>query len=105
MGVPLWIAQGGVMLRSQNQMKPLYDYSYYLSIISFDFLILNSYKHVHQFQEGLFSIMMAMLGGVFTCVVGILVFPQYAGGAAPDSLISHRACCHVSNALHPNLRI
>jgi len=73
------ITMGGVMLRSQNQMKPLYDYSYYLSIISFDFLILNSYKHVHQFQEGLFSIMMAMLGGVFTCVVGILVFPQYAG--------------------------
>eukprot|EP00192_Tetraselmis_astigmatica_P005610 CAMPEP_0117685846 /NCGR_PEP_ID=MMETSP0804-20121206/22025_1 /TAXON_ID=1074897 /ORGANISM="Tetraselmis astigmatica, Strain CCMP880" /LENGTH=515 /DNA_ID=CAMNT_0005497281 /DNA_START=276 /DNA_END=1823 /DNA_ORIENTATION=- len=69
----------GVLTRSRNTMKPLYDYSFSLSVLSFDFLLLDSYKHADQFRDGVFSILMVTLGGIFTCAVGTLLLPQFAG--------------------------
>jgi len=70
---------GGVVLRARNHMRPLYDHSYFLSVASFDFLLLDLYKHAHQFLDGMYSILMVVVGGFFTVVMGLLCFPQYAG--------------------------
>mmetsp|Transcript_41093 Transcript_41093/g.73881 ORF Transcript_41093/g.73881 Transcript_41093/m.73881 type:complete len:364 (-) Transcript_41093:661-1752(-) len=69
----------GVYLRSQNKSSPAWDYSYFLAVLSFDFLLLDSFSDVNQYQDSIARIAMVTLGGIITCGVGLVMFPQYAG--------------------------
>jgi len=69
----------GVYLRSQNTSTPAWDYSYFLAVLSFDFLLLDSFHDANQYQDSIARIAMVTLGGAITCAVGLVMFPQYAG--------------------------
>ena len=73
------VPQGGVLLRSFNKLKPLYDYSFFLGVLSFDYLLLDSFKHSNPLGEGILSIYMVVVGGFFTAAMGVFCLPQYAG--------------------------
>lgn len=60
-------------------MKPLYDYSFFLCVASFDFLLLDAFKHTNPFGDGLYSIFMVVIGSLFTVSIGVFCFPQFAG--------------------------
>lgn len=72
----------GVYLRSQNTSTPAWDYSYFLAVLSFDFLLLDSFHDANQYQDSIARIAMVTLGGAITCAVGLVMFPQYAGECA-----------------------
>ena len=70
---------GGVLLRSMNRLSPAYDYTYLITVLTFDFLLLDSFADANQYRDGVYSILMVLLGGLFTCVVGVFLFPQFSG--------------------------
>ena len=55
------------------------DYIFFMAVLSFDFLLLDSFSDLNEYQDGLERILMVCAGGLITCSVGTVLLPQYAG--------------------------
>jgi len=69
----------GVYLRAINKASPAFDYSYFLAVLSFDFLLLDSFSDANQYLDSMERIFMVSAGGLLTCGIGTTILPQYGG--------------------------
>ena len=79
---------GAVFARASNKQSPNWDYFFFLSVLSFDFLCIDAYQQQISMWVAMgfgssttgpqYRVYMVLLGALLTVLAGLLVWPTYA---------------------------